>query len=276
MDSKEKADLVKIATISILGIAALLLFVFWLKSYKLVNFNTYTFYFRNINGLEEGAALRWNGLKIGVVETVSPVLEDIKQDRVPCKQLIRLGRRHLSEAQTFLESTEVGDLVLARERINRAQLEIALGEASKLQTRIRGGEYVRVDVVVTLPEVPIGSLNRVSIVPSGLIGEQYVDISTIDISGSEAEIEKIAQGKPLFVVDEPTRLDDLIRANVESAESIRDLAHRVNALFSDEDAEAVSNLLQSAGEITADPEFKENLKESVERINNFKLWNLLF
>ncbi len=277
MDQREKSELTKIGFITIVGLIAFLAFVFWLKGHKIHNYNKFTFYFRNTNGLEEGAALRWNGLKIGVVEAISPVTEDLEIDILPAKSLITLGRKHLEEAKSALKKGGIEDIVFARENINKAQMEIALGQQSKLQSHIRKGEHVRVDVVVMNPDVPISPLNLVSIVPSGLIGEQYVDITTLEVNEAHSfEMSKTFSDKPVFVVLEPIRLDKLLRANVESSESIRDLANRVNAVFSDADAEAVSTVLGTMREVTSDPRFKEDFKKSVNRISNFKLWDLVF
>lgn len=258
-----------------LGIAALLSFIFWLKGHKLHNYERFTFYFKNANGLEAGAPLRWNGLKIGVVESIEPVTEDFSINMFPAQKLINIGRKHLNQAQDALKRGAIGDLVFARETINKAQMEIALGQRSKLQCNIRAGEHVQVNVVVMKQEVPIGPLNQVSIVPSGLIGEQYVDISTIEISEEHTAEMNNEMAEPLFVVLEPVRLDQLIRANVESSESIRDLANRVNAIFNDEDAEAIRKVMNSLAELSSDPKFKEDLKKSVQRFREFKLWNLL-
>lgn len=278
MDHKEKQELSKIGFITILGLVALLVFIFWLKGHKIHDYGKFTFYFRNTNGLEEGAPLRWNGMKIGVVEAITPVTKDLEIDIVPAEALISLGRKHLLEAQNAIKKGGIEDIVFARENVNKAQMEIALGQQSKLQSHIRRGEHVRVEVVVMTPNLPISPLNLVSIVPSGLIGEQYVDLTTLELNHAHSDemSRTFNSGKPIFVVLEPIRLDKLLRANVESSESIRDLANRVNAVFKDEDAEAISTVLGTMREITSDPKFRKDFKNSVNRISNFKVWNLVF
>ncbi len=277
MDTREQKELIKIGFVTIIGIIALLVFIFWLKGHKIHNYDKFSFYFRNSNGLEEGAALRWNGLKIGVVESIQAVTEDFEIDTVPAESLIKLGKTHLKQAQEALQKGGIGDIVFARESINKAQMEIALGQQSKLQSHIRRGEHVKVDVVVMLPNIPISPLNLVSIVPSGLIGEQYVDITTLELNQEHSfEMNKTFSSKPLFVVLEPIRLDKLLRANVESSESIRDLANRFNAVFSDEDAAAISKILDTLSGITSDPQFQADFKKSINRVGNFKVWDLIF
>lgn len=277
MDTKEKQELSKIGFITIVGLVALLVFVFWLKGHKIHDYGKFTFYFRNTNGLEEGAPLRWNGLKIGVVEAITPVTKDLEIDIVPAEALISLGHNHLLQAQQALQKGGIGDIVFARENVNKAQMEIALGQQSRLQSHIRKGEHVRVEVVVMTPHIPLSPLNLVSIVPSGLIGEQYVDITTLEINEKHSsEMSRTFSDKPLFVMLEPIRLDKLLRANVESSEAIRDFANRINAVFKDEDAQAISTLLETMRGITSDPKFQKDFKKSVSRIGNFKLWDLVF
>lgn len=256
MHKINSSDLGKIGAITIVGLVALFIFIFWLKGHKIHNYDRFSFYFRNVNGLEEGAALRWNGLKIGVVEKIKAVEDNFDQDPFPAQALIELGKRHLSKAKTSLERGQLEDLVLAQEEINKAQIEVALGKASSMQTEILAGEFVEVSVVVTTPRVPIGPLNQVTIVPSGLIGEQYVDITTIEID--ESYKRRFDCTIPRFVVLEPVRLDSLIRVNAESAEAVTHLANRMNTIFSKEDVANVTELIDNLRKITKD----------------FKIWKL--
>jgi hypothetical protein len=271
-------DLIKIGVVTLFGLMALLAFVFWLKGHKFHNYEKFTFYFRNVNGLEEGAALRWNGLKIGVVESIRPVSESFEQGPFPSEALMDLGKRHLGRAIDALNSNKIEDLILARENVNRAQLEIALGKASNLQTAIIAGDFVQVRAVVTMEDVPIGPLNQVTIVPSGVIGEQYVDIMTIDVD--EDYRKEFNCTIPKFVVLEPIRLDSLIRSNVESAEAITNLTNRINALFGNDDAENIKKLIEATTDFAQDLEFRENIKESAENVKkltkDFKIWKVLF
>jgi ABC-type transporter Mla subunit MlaD len=256
---------------------ALFVFIFWLKGHKIHHYDKFSFYFRNVNGLEEGAALRWNGLKIGVVESIKPVTETFDQDPLPADALLDLGKRHLEKAARLSHTGKLEDLVIAQEAVNKAQLEIALGKTSNLQTEVRAGDFVQVDVVVTLAKVPIGLLNQVTIVPSGLIGEQYVDITTIDVDKDYRH--KLDCTIPKFVVLEPVRLDTVIRVNAESAEAVTNLSNRLNALFSNEDAENIRKLVNSTALIAGDAKFRKDLRESASNVNkltkDFKIWKLL-
>lgn len=277
MGRVNKTELLKIGIVTLIGFLALVLIIFWLKGHKIHNYAKYTFYFKNVNGLEEGNALRWNGLKIGVVESIEAVTESFDLKPLPSKQLIELGKRRLRKAYSMLNSNNLDELLMAQDEINRAQLEIALGRVSVDQTHIIAGEYVEVKVVVTKPNIPIGLISQVSVVPSGVIGEQYVDISSIRID--DQFIENYEYLEPRFVIMEPIRLDTLIKANVESAESMTNLVNRLNALFGDEDAENIKEMIDSLAKIAGDPKFREDVRQAAANINkltkNFKIWKLL-
>lgn len=276
MGQVDKKELLKIGLVTLIGTLALVLIIFWLKGHKIHNYAVYTFYFKNVNGLEEGNALRWNGLKIGVVDSISAVHESFDQLPFPSSALIDLGKRHLRQANAMLQANNLEDLLSAQEIINRAQAEISLGRVSDDQTQIIAGEYVEVRAVVTKSHIPITALNQVTIVPSGVIGEQYVDIASINVD--EEFLKKYEHIGPRFIVQEPIRLDTLIKANVESAEAMTNLVNRLNALFGDEDAEHIKKMIDSFAQLTGDPAFRKNVRESAANINkltkDFKIWKI--
>lgn len=280
MQRIDKRELNRIGTVTLVGVAALLLIIFWLKGHKIHQYQKFTFHFRNVNGLEEGNALRWNGLKIGLVDSIQPVTQTFTKEALPAKAIVELGLRHLDKARNMLNSRDLGDLILAQEELTKAELEIALGRASSRQTEITQEDFVEVNVVVTTPDVPIGPLNQVSIVPSGVIGEQYVDISTIEVD--EAFEKQYDISKIQFVVLEPIRFDTLIRANTESAIAIKNMTNRLNSLFTNKDAENVSDLIANANktvENVADPQTVTDFKVAVSNIRDlsadFTLWKFL-
>jgi ABC-type transporter Mla subunit MlaD len=276
----DKQELNKIGTVTLVGVAALLLIIFWLKGHKIHQYQKFTFHFRNVNGLEEGNALRWNGLKIGLVDSIQPVTQTFTKEDLPAKAIVELGLRRLDKARNMLNSRDLGDLILAQEELTKAELEIALGRASSRQKEITQEDFVEVNVVVTTPDVPIGPLNQVSIVPSGVIGEQYVDISTIEIDETFEKQYDISRIQ--FVVLEPIRFDTLIRANTESAIAIKNMTNRLNSLFTNKDAENVSDLIANANktvENVADPQTVTDFKVAVSNIRDlsadFTLWKFL-
>ena len=283
MELKEKKELSKIAIVVSLGLVALLGFVFWLKGYKLHNYNKFTFYFKNVNGLEPGASLAWNGMKIGVVETVTPVLSDFNTAPLPGESLLDIGYKHLKEAKEAIQKSRIEDLVFARERLNHAQLEIALGKVSQLQSEVRRQEHVQVDVVVTRDDVPIGPLNQVTIVSAGVIGDHYVDITNIDLGkeyNQQMQENTARAGGPQFIVLEPIRFDTLLRTNVESAEAIANMTNRLNAIFKDEDAENIKKIIEGVTSIVNDTKFKEDIRNSAKNVSelteDFNIWKLIF
>ena len=277
MVAVKEQDLHRIGFVATLGLFALLAFIFWLKGHNFRKDKVFTFYFENVNGLEEGSALRWHGLKIGLVKSIKPVLENIEKEPFPSETINQIGNKHLEEGKRLLQRSNIDDLVIAREKINQAQLELALAKSASKQHKIRKGRHVAIEAIVTTKKVPIGKLNQVTIVPSGLIGEQYVDLTTIKI---DREFQnKFNYPEPRFISLEPIRLDSLIRVNLESSEAIKNLANRVNAVFTQEDVENIKNLIEEPNGIVGDEQLQEDFKESVSNIKHisedFSLWSLL-
>lgn len=278
MVAVQEKDLNRIGFVATLGLFALLAFIFWLKGHDFNKARVFTFYFENVNGLEEGSALRWHGLKIGIVKSINPVMQDLDLEPFPAREIAEIGNIHLEEGKRMLSSSSIQDLVFAREKINQAQLEIGLARLAANQHRIRKGKHIAIQAIVTTKDVPISPINQVTIVPSGLIGEQYIDLTSIKIE--EQYIDKFDFDEPRFISLEPIRLDSLIRVNLESSEAIKNLANRVNAVFGEEDAENIKNLIKASNAFVNDPQLKKDIKQSSENIRklteNFSIWKLLF
>ena len=107
-----------------------------MKGHDFNKSRTFTFYFENVNGLEEGSSLRWHGLKIGLVKSIEPVRQDIDLEPLPSKEIAEIGNIHLQEGKRLLTSSSIQDLVFAREKINQAQLEIGLARLATDQHHI--------------------------------------------------------------------------------------------------------------------------------------------
>lgn len=278
MVAVQEKDLNRIGFVATLGFFALLAFIFWLKGHDFNKAQSFTFYFENVNGLEEGSALRWQGLKVGIVKSIRPVFKDIDLEPLPAKEIAEIGDIHLQEGKALLSSHSIQDLVFAREKVNQAQLEIGLARLAANQHRIRRGKHIAVEAIVTTKDVPIGLINQVTIVPSGLIGEQYVDITSIKIE--KRLIDRFDFDEPRFVSLEPIRLDSLIRVNLESSEAIKNLANRVNAIFGEEDADNIKNLIKSSNSFVNDPQLRRDIKQSSENIRkiteDFSIWKFIF
>ena len=98
---KEK-DLNRIGFVATIGLFALLAFIFWLKGHNFRKDKVFTFYFENVNGLEEGSALRWHGLKIGLVKSIKPVLKTLNLNNT-AQTIADLGNKHLEEGKRLLK-----------------------------------------------------------------------------------------------------------------------------------------------------------------------------
>lgn len=251
------SDLTKITIVTVLALSILISGLFWLKGYKLYGLQKFKVYFEDVSGLEEGAIVRWSGLRVGVVEDIKPVLNKgvFNQNRIKKSDLLELAQKELKEAKQLEEkvkeakdSSEIKNLKSKiQSLIDISQIHIKQGLAEEQQKLKELKNHVEVTLVITKKDVPFGPLSVVSIVPSGLIGEQYVEISpVINRSSSQGNFRSI------FSTQEPLRFERFLKANIESSEAFRDAITKINKLLKDEDVDLLRNTVQDVREVVKD------------------------
>lgn len=249
-----KEDITKVSIITILGLSILIFSLFWLKGYKLHKEHKIGVYFEDVSGLEEGAVVRWSGLRVGVVESIKPVLRKsiVKHAHQVKNELIDLAQKEIKEA-TELEQkiSSIKDTKKVEEFKNKiellkdsAQIHTQQSLALEQQKIKESKNHVEVTLVITKKDVPLGPLSLVSIVPSGLIGEQYVDINPV-ITYSTSKIKF----KPMFLAQEPIRFERFMRANIESAEAFKEAIVKINKLVQEDDVKLLSETIQDVREV---------------------------
>lgn len=246
----KQEDITKVTFITILGLSILLLSLFWLKGYKLHNQQKIKVYFEDVSGLEEGAIVRWSGLRVGVVDSIVPILKTGKVTKASnnnYKELIELGQKELKEAETLeptiaktKDENTVKELKTKLSVLNNnSQTHLQQGLAYKQQKEKESRNHVEVTLVITKKDVPFGPLSAVSIVPSGFIGEQYVEIAPI----INRRVEDLKY-KPIFITKEPLRFERFLKANIESSEAFRNAITKINKLLNNEDVDLLIATIQ--------------------------------
>lgn len=245
----KRDDLIKVSIVTILGISILILSLFWLKGYKLYGEKKVQVFFEDVSGLEEGAIVRWSGLRVGVVESIKPVLVEKKSGKESFEEnkYFKLAETNLKQMEEFEKSLlKVKDLK-ERETLQKnidelkeiTEIYLKQGIASKHQKLKENRNHVVVKIVITRKDVPFGPLSEVSIVPSGLIGEHYVEISPqVSYKSTKMKFD------PLFITKEPIRFERFLKANIESAEAFRDAITQINKILKDEDVELLIATVQ--------------------------------
>lgn len=243
----EEKDLTKVSIITLLGLSILIFSLFWLKGYKLYNQQKIKVSFEDVSGLEEGAIVRWSGLRVGVVEDIEPVLKktsSIKEEKSTSKNdLLKKGDEELKQIEELetkrssLLSEKEPDQNKIKELESKLQhlkdaLEVHMqqGLALEDQKQKASKNHVEVTIAITEKDIPFGPLSIISIVPTGFIGEQYVEISPF-INRSNTQVDY----KPLFITREPIRFERFLKANIESSEAFRDAITKINRLLQDDD-----------------------------------------
>lgn len=243
--SQEK-DLTKVSIITLLGLSILIFTLFWLKGYKLYNQQKIKVSFEDVSGLEEGAIVRWSGLRVGVVENIEPVLKSPSKakDKSSSKNdLLEKGNKELKQIESLetkrsslLSETEPNQKEIKEIEAkilnlkNVFEVHVQQGLAIEDQKQKESKNHVEVTIAITEKDIPFGPLSIVSIVPTGFIGEQYVEISPF-VNRSNSQIEY----KPLFITREPIRFERFLKANIESSEAFRDAITKINRLLQEDD-----------------------------------------
>lgn len=248
----KQEDLTKVSTITLIALSIFIFSLFWLKGYKLHNLQKIHLYFEDVSGLEEGAIVRWSGLRIGVVESIKPILKTNINVTNQINELFEKGNSELKKVDELKQKLDKTKDPKEAEKLkneisilkDRAEVHIKQGLAYQQQKLKESRNHVEITIVITKKDVPFGPLSEVSIVTSGLIGEHYVEIvPTITRKTTNGDF------KPVFITREPIRFERFLRANIESAEAFREAIQKVNKLLQDEDVELLIATVQDVREV---------------------------
>ena len=246
----KQSDLTKVSIITILGLSILIFSLFWLKGHKLYNLQKIKVYFEDVSGLEEGSIVRWSGLRVGVVENIKPILKinkTFKKESVIKNEFLELSLKETDQAKEIedkiIRLKEPNEIKVLKDKLINLQdlskMHVQQGLAHEQQRLKESKNHVEVTLVITKKDIPLGPLSKVSIVPTGLIGEQYVEISPII---SKASSDKNC--KQVFITQEPLRFERFMRANIESSEAFKEAITKINRLLKDEDVEMLISTIQ--------------------------------
>lgn len=259
--SKDK-DLTKVSIITLLGLSILISSLFWLKGYKLYNQQKIKVSFEDVSGLEEGAIVRWSGLRVGVVEDIEPVLKNTKKSKEnPSSKndLLKKGEgelKQIEEIEAKLSALQADpdkeknqkEIESLQSKINvlknNFEIHMQQGLAIEDQKNKESKNHVEVTIAITEKDIPFGPISIVSIVPTGFIGEQYVEISPFT-NRSSSQVEY----KPLFITREPIRFERFLKANIESSEAFRDAITKINRLLQEDDMKLLTATVKDVREV---------------------------
>lgn len=248
-------DLTKVTLITVLGIAILIGTLFWLKGYKFNSQFKTTLYFNDVSGLEEGAIVRWSGLRVGVVENIKPILilpkkQTGKKPKNKYYELADKTKKDITDlrAKLLKEKDKLKkESIQSQIEVLKSYIEIydSQGGAFDKQESKQQKSHAEVTIVITKKDVPLGPISRISIVPSGFLGDHYVEITPIlNKNGSD-------KFDPLFVTVEPLRFERLLKANIESSEAFKEAIQKVNKLIKDEDVELLRATVADTKEVVS-------------------------
>ncbi len=246
----KQEDLAKVSLITILGLSILVFSLFWLKGYKFYNIKKIKVHFEDVSGLEEGSIVRWSGLRVGVVENIKPVLKvgkDLKNQPQNKNEFLELSTKEAQQAKEtesrIAELKAPNEIKVLTEKLENFQdvsrIHLQQGLAYEQQKLKESKTHVELTLVITKKNIPLGPLSKISIVPTGFIGEQYVEISPVI-----NQVSSDKNFKQVFITQEPLRFERFMRANIESSEAFKEAITKINKLLKDEDVELLVSTIQ--------------------------------
>ena len=252
----KQEDITKVTIITVLSLSILIFGLFWLKGYKLSNEEKIKVYFQDISGLEEGAIVRWSGLRVGVVESVKPVLKNNLQKsensfKKNKDEVIKLATKEIKESEELqaklLTIKDSKEIIKIKNKINElnenSKIHLEQNLAYEQQILKQKQNHIEVILIITQKDLPLGPLSVVNIIPTGLIGEHYVEISPLVTKKPSPDF------KSVFITEEPLRFERFLKANIESSEAFKEAIQKINSLLREEDFTLLASTIKDIREV---------------------------
>lgn len=251
----KQEDLSKVTLITILGLSILIGTLFWLKGYKYHNEKRIKVCFSDVSGLEEGSVVRWSGLRVGVIESIVPYFITQNPKKTEKNKFLDLYDKEIEKVKILEEK-----FLSIKDEKEKQKLDLQIKQSKDIaevykqqliafqtQQDKLSKNHVELSIVITKKGVPLGPLSKISIVPTGFVGDQFVEITPI--IGKKSYLTKF---EPVYFTQEPLRFERLMRANIESSEAFKEAIIKVNELINQDDIALLRATVQDAKSVVVD------------------------
>ena len=271
--SRYRASSVKVGALTLASIALLVIVLIWLRGRGLNGGQTYDVLFRDVDGMREGAAVQMMGIRIGFVDTTTPVTlkgkyyvnvkfsinNDLNMPIPPGSQL------------SIEQSGIIGEKFL---EITPPQLrEVTLSTFSQPAKAIEKGipvkflyedGYHNVGKVERVEQYKDNSLIRHRLyyrvtTPGALMPEDPLFELTLDdrneyflrILPSQPLIVQAPDKDLQFTIENPLRIKRFLEIQMESATALKTTNDKINQLLSDETIDTLQSTMKNTEVLTA-------------------------
>lgn len=268
--------------VGILTIAAIIILVFtvlWVKGRSISTGERIAVHFKDINGLRAGSNVQMMGVRIGQVESLTPVIKpdesyvelkfvltepnviiptastiSIQQSGIIGEQFLEVTPPPVKEIfiplkEQIIHSNDKVEMVLSKTKydvgiIKKTEViktsSLPISSSKGIQT-----EYaLKIGYIIDMPGLELPDLIQGEIVKSGETSKLFIK------PVKETELEKPETDCPYTII-EPMRVSDFMKLQYRSAEALAITNEKLSAILSEDVMEEIKQTVKNADELTA-------------------------
>lgn len=272
--SKQRTATVKVGVLTLVSIGLLVFALIWLRGRSFTKGHEYFVLFKDVNGMREGAAVQMMGIRVGFVDTITPILQrgryyvrvgftvneqelhvtvpkgsrlSIEQSGLIGEQFLEVTPPQLKEVTltTFKEPAKAVTAGIPVKFLYE-QGYLQVGEVEKVD-KYQDGNLIRHRIYyrVTRPgaEMPEDPLFELTLDKAG----QYY----LRILPREPMLAQAPDPNLVFTVENPMRLKRFLEIQTESALALKLTNDKLNELLSDETIDSLHGTIKNTEVLTA-------------------------
>lgn len=272
--SKQRTATVKVGVLTLVSIGLLVFALIWLRGRSFSKGNEYEVLFKDVNGMREGAAVQMMGIRVGFVDTITPIIkkgryyvqvrftvneQDLhvtvpKGSRLSIEQSGLIGEQFLEVTPPQLKEVTLTTFKEPAKAITAGipvkflyeQGYLKVGEVEKVDA-YKDGNLIRHRIFyrITRPgaEMPEDPLFELTL---DKVGQYYLRILPRQPLLAQAPDPNL-----IFTVENPMRLKRFLEIQTESALALKLTNDKLNELLSEETIDSLHGTIKNTEVLTA-------------------------
>lgn len=272
--SKQRTATVKVGVLTLVSIALLVFALIWLRGRSFSKGNEYDVLFQDVNGMREGAAVQMMGIRVGFVDTITPIFKNGRY-YVRVRFTVNEQDLHVSVPKGSRLSIEQSGLIGEQFlEVTPPQLkEVTLTTFKEPAKAITAGipvkflyeeGYLKVGQVEKVEAYKDGNLIRHRLfykitLPGAEMPEDPLFELTLDKAGQyylrvlprQPLLAQAPDPHLIFTVENPMRLKRFLEIQTESALALKLTNDKLNELLSEETIDSLHGTIKNTEVLTA-------------------------
>lgn len=269
---------VKVGLLTIISLMVLVTTVIWLRGRTLGGGQPYEVYFKDVDGLRDGAAVQFMGIRVGFVDEVTPMSKGEHRYRVRVRFTITEPDvkvppgSSISLEQSGIIGEKFMELTPPRPKTYNLTLkhrEPSIRPNMPIMVAFKQG-FVEVGKVQNVLEDEIPKILRKTpdyryelkylidkpgyLPPGEVHFEMFKDDeghSFLVLVDPQALWANAPSADQYFTLEEPLRLKEFLEEQLASAEALKSTNEKINQLLSDETIDSIQGTLKNSEKLTA-------------------------